>query len=293
MKFHIPFTFSELEKLKRRSKSFLPNIKYKKDSKLRYYLENSNVDIKREEYLTIVIRNFLINFTFLFIISTTFLILFKINYIYFLAPVIPLMFALFILFSQLIYPRIYLSRRQKDIEKNLIAALQDILVQLTSGVPLFSVLINISAAKYGELSVEFKKAVKKINAGMPEQEVLDNLAENNPSVFFKKALWQISNGMNAGSDLAIVVKDSIKALNDEQMIQIQEYGNKLNPLIVFYMLVAIIIPALSIAFLTIITSIIGIPSGTVKMIFIILFIFVMLIQIMFLGLIRSKRPTLL
>jgi len=293
MKFHIPFAFSEVEKLKTRSKSFLPNIKYRKNSKLRYYLENSNLDITREEYITIVIRNFLINFTFLFIISTTFLILFKIEYIYFLAPIIPLIFALFILFSQLVYPRIYLSRRQKNIERNLIPALQDILVQLTSGVPLFSVLINISAAKYGELSIEFKKAVKKINAGMPEQEVLDDLAENNPSVFFKKALWQISNGMNAGSDLAIVVKDSIKALNNEQMIQIQEYGNKLNPLIVFYMLVAIIIPALSIAFLTIITSIIGIPSGTVKMIFIILFIFVMLIQIMFLGLIRSKRPTLL
>ena len=99
--------------------------------------------------------------------------------------------------------------------------------------------------------------------------------------------------MQAGSDMSIVVKDSIKSLNEEQMIQIQNYGNKLNPLIVFYMLIAIIIPALSIVFLTIISSIVGLPKNTVTLIFIGMFVFVMLIQIMFLGIIRSKRPSLL
>lgn len=293
MKFHIPFAFAEIEKLKRRSRGLLPHIKYKKKSKLRYYLENSNTEITREEYISIVMRNFFMNFIFLFIISTTILVFLKIRLPYLLGAIIPFIFGGFVLFSQLVYPRIYLSRRQKDIERNLIAALQDVLVQLTSGVPLFSVLINISASEYGELSIEFKKAVKKINAGIPEQEVLDELAENNPSIYFKRALWQISNGMKAGSDMAIVVRDSIKALNEEQIIQIQEYGNKLNPLIVFYMLVAIIIPALSIAFLTIIASIVGLPENNVKLIFIVLFIFVALIQVMFLGLIRSKRPSLL
>ena len=185
MKFHIPFAFAEIEKLKRRSKIFLSHIEYKEKSKLKGYLENSNIEIKREEYLAIVLRNFLMNLVILFIISTTFLILFKIDYIYLWAPVIPLAFSGFILFSQLVYPRIYITRRQKDIEKNLISALQDVLVQLTSGVPLFNVLINISASKYGELSIEFKKAVKSINAGVPEQEVLDELAENNPSADFQ------------------------------------------------------------------------------------------------------------
>jgi len=209
------------------------------------------------------------------------------------ALLISLAFSGLLFFSQLIYPRIYLTRRQKNIEKNLIPALQDVLVQLTSGVPLFSVLINISSADYGELSLEFKKAVKRINAGEAEQEVLEELSKTNPSVFFKRALWQISSGMQAGSDMTLVVRDSIKSLNEEQIIQIQNYGNKLNPLIVFYMLIAIIIPALSIVFLTIISSIIGLPKNTVTLIFMVMFVFVMLIQIMFLGIIRSKRPSLL
>jgi len=293
MKFHIPFTFSEIGKSKRRARFFLSHIKYKKKTKLKDYLESSNIEITREEYLSICMKNFFITFLFMFIISTTILIIINMSLFYVWALLISLAFSGLLFFSQLIYPRIYLTRRQKNIEKNLIPALQDVLVQLTSGVPLFSVLINISSADYGELSLEFKKAVKRINAGEAEQEVLEELSKTNPSVFFKRALWQISSGMQAGSDMTLVVRDSIKSLNEEQIIQIQNYGNKLNPLIVFYMLIAIIIPALSIVFLTIISSIIGLPKNTVTLIFMVMFVFVMLIQIMFLGIIRSKRPSLL
>ena len=113
------------------------------------------------------------------------------------------------------------------------------------------------------------------------------------SVFFKRTLWQISNGMKAGSDMSIVIEDSINALAGEQTIQVQNYGNKLNPLVMFYMLSSVILPALSITFLTIIASVIGLPEKTIKMMFIGVFIFVTFIQIMFLGVIKSARPNLL
>ncbi len=203
------------------------------------------------------------------------------------------MFSMFAYFSQRIYPKIYLSRKQRDIEKNLIPALEDMFIQLNSGIPLFDIMTNISDADYGILSEEFKKAVKRINAGEPEAEVLDDLGKRNPSVFFRRTLWQISNSMRAGSDMAIVVKDSIKALNEEQFIQIQTYGSKLNPLIVLYMLIAVIIPALSITFLTILSSMINLPQNMITLLFISLFVFDVLVQIMFLGLIRAKRPSLL
>ena len=78
-----------------------------------------------------------------------------------------------------------------------------------------------------------------------------------------------------------------------QLIQIQNYGNRLNPLIVFYMLIAIIVPSLSVTFLTIISSLIGLNANTTTLVFLGLFVFVILIQIMFLGIIKSKRPSLL
>jgi len=158
---------------------------------------------------------------------------------------------------------------------------------------LFSILVNISASDYGVLSLEFKKIVKKINAGVSELDVLEETGEKNPSIFFRRTLWQISNGMRAGSDISVVVRDSIKFLNEEQLIQIQNYGNKLNPSIMFYMLLTVILPALAITFLTIISSLINLSRVTTIAMFVGLFVAVVLAQIMFLGVIKSIRPSLL
>jgi len=293
MKFKIPFTFSDIEKLKKKSKFFTSRLRYKKASKLGTELSEIGVDLTREEYIGICMRNFVRVFIFLFIISTTILAFIKIRLFILFGIGLSFLFSFFIFFSQRIYPRIFLSRKQREIEKNLIPALEDMLIQLNSGIPLFNIMTNISSSNYGVLSEEFKKAVKRINAGEPEEEVLDDLGKKNPSVFFRRTLWQISNGMKSGSDMSIVIKDSIKNLSEEQLIQIQSYGSRLNPLVVLYMLISVIIPALSIAFLTIIASLINLPENMIILLFISLFIFDVLAQIMFLGLIRSKKPSLL
>jgi len=293
LKFKIPFTIAKLEKQISTSRIFNKYFKHKPKSKLQFYLNNSDTGITREEYLSICLKNFLNSFVLLYLIFTTLLFIFTIKFPFLMAFPLSLAFAGFLFFSQIIYPKIYSSRKQMNIEKNLIPSLEDMLIQLNSGIPLFSILVNLSTADYGFLSEEFKKAVKKINAGYPQIEVLEELGENNPSPFFRRALWQISNGMRAGSDISIVISESIKALNEEQLIQIQNYGNKLNPLIMFYMLVSVIIPALAITFLTIIASMVSLPKFTTNLLFISLFIFVMIIQIMFLGIIKSVRPSLL
>jgi len=293
MKFRIPLTFSDIRKLKSRSKFFLSRIKPKKNTKLEEHLQNSDIDITREEYLAICLRSFFMAFLILFVVGSTVLLIMRVKLFFLFAFLIALVFSIFVFFSQIVYPKIYVTRRQRNIEKNLIPALQDMLIQLNSGIPLFSILVNISAADYGELSKEFKKAAKRISSGEPEAEVLDDIGRKNPSTFFRRTLWQLSSGMKSGADMAVVIRDNMAALNEEQVIQIQSYGNKLNPLIVFYMLMAIIVPALSITFLTIVASMANIPKSTTTLLFLGLLVFVVLLQIMFLGIIKSKRPSLL
>ncbi len=293
MKFKVPFTFSSTETLKKKSKFFLSRIRYKKGTKLEENLKNSDADITREEYLAICMRTAAFSFVIFSVILTTIFAFLNIKFFYLLGPAAGLAFSFFVFFSQTVFPYIYVTRRQRNIERNLIPALSDILVQLNSGIPLFNIIANISSADYGELSKEFKKAVKRIGSGEPEAGVLDDLGRKNPSPFFRRTLWQISSGMKSGADMSVVIQDSIAALNEEQIIQIQNYGNKLNPLIVFYMLVAIIMPALSITFLTIISSLINLEKTIATLIFVGLFVFVILLQIMFLGIIKSRRPSLL
>jgi len=293
MKFKIPFMIGSTDKLKKRSVYFKKYIKYKKDSNLKKYLEISDSGVTREEYLAICIKGFLISLVSIFVFFSTIFVVIGISNAIVISLFLSILFSFFLTFSRLAYPKIYSTRREKEIEKNLIPALEDILVQLNSGIPLFNILINISSSDYSELSVEFKKTVRRINAGFPQAEVLELIGEKNTSPFFRRALWQISNGMKAGGDITIIIKDSIHVLEEEQLIQIQNYGNKLNPMIMFYMLISVIVPALSITFLTVISSIVNLTKSTTTVLFMVLFVFVVLVQIMFLGIIKSIRPSLL
>ncbi|MBX4196279.1 type II secretion system F family protein [Candidatus Pacearchaeota archaeon] len=293
MKFRIPFTVASLDKLKKRADYLRKYVKYKKNASLHLYLENCDVTISREEYLSIVLNKFIVAFVIVLLVLTPTLTLVGATSPYLMSLGITVLFSGFMAFSQLLYPKIYVGRKQKNIERNLIPALEDMLVQLNSGIPLFSILVNVATSDYGELSKEFKKAVRKINAGLPETDVLEELGEKNISVFFRRTLWQLSNGMRTGSDISVVIKDSVKSLAEEQLIQIQNYGNKLNPLIMFYMLISVILPALSITFLTIISSMVNLPKQATTLMFVGLFVVVIIVQLMFLGTVRSLRPSLL
>src|SRR3989344_4008174 len=114
MRFKIPLTFSEIEKLKIRSRFIASHIKCKKKSKLEEDLKNSGIDISREEYVAICINTFFVAFIILFILSSTILIFLRVKYFYLLSFLFALMFSGFVFFSQAAYPRIYVMRREKN-----------------------------------------------------------------------------------------------------------------------------------------------------------------------------------
>lgn len=292
MNFKIPFTFSDIEVLKKRSKPFIKFTGVKK-SKLSEYLNNTEENIGRRQYLSICYRNFLITFILFSIVLTSALFFFKADFFYLYGVGSAFLIAAFVLFSQVNYPRIFSNNKAKNIEKNLISVLQDMIVQLNSGVPIFKILVNISESNYGEASKEFKKIVKEINSGTPQIDAIEKYGKLNSSKYFQRVLWQLSNGMRAGSDIAIIIEEGIRGLNNEQAIQIQSYGSSLNPLIMFYMLIAVILPSLGITFLIIVSSLLNIQERVIQMIFLSIFGFVIFMQIMFLGIIKSRRPSLL
>lgn len=294
MEFKIPFTFAPLSTLKRRAHPFLRFTRsHSSSSVLARTLEADNVLLSPAELRAICYRTALNAFLLLTLVLGAALFYLQGLHALPLAPAIALLIALFIAVTQLNYPRVFHARRQRNIEKNLISGLQDMLVQLNAGIPLFNILVNLSSADYGELSVECKKAVREMNAGAPQIEVLEHLSEQNESPYFRRTLWQLSNGMRAGSDISIIIRENVRALNEEQLIQIQNYGNKLNPLIMFYMLISVIIPALAVVFLTLLSSLVNLAASSTYALFISLFVFVMLLQSMFVGLVRSLRPSLL
>lgn len=291
----IPFSFlppqvlrrwsQKIEGISQRVRSIYPGITLE--------IKHAQFSVSDREYIGMCLISASLIFVFLFLFS--FLILARLveNGALLASFLIALVFFLFILFQQFYYPRLIVSKRVRGLERNLMPALQNILIQINSGVPLFDTLVHISGGGYGEVSTEVKKAVKAISAGEDELIALDALAANNPSIFFRRSIWQLVNGMKAGGDIANVIGDVIENLAEEQLIAIQKYGSQLNPLAMFYMLIAVIIPSLGITFIIILSSFVSLSEEITQTIFFGLYGFVLFFQIMFVGTIKSRRPNLM
>jgi pilus assembly protein TadC len=261
-----------------------------RNKKFALYFLQSDIPIKPERYVALSLTSLIANFVFLSIIL---MILFFIGHANLLiAPIIALVLSLFIYMQQMNYPRILVAKKIRNIEVNILPALRAMMVQLTAGVTFFDAFKNIGKANYGLISVEFQKAVNQMESGVPAIEALEKVSKNNPSIFFRRAIWQIITGMQVGADITGVLKEIVKSLVQEQVTEIQSYGGKLSPLSMFYMVVAIIFPALAVTFIVIISTFVKALGQNYKMILYAVMAMVILMQIIFLGMIKSGRPPL-
>jgi len=293
--FKIPYSLLPPKSLRKNSAIFLgvaenigPMFKF-----LEVNLKQADIDLSTKEYLSMCLMACLVFFIFIGSLLSFILYLASVNNPFLFSIIVSLFVTLMIFLQQISYPKMFVSKRVKNIERNLLSALQNILIQLNSGIPLFNILVNISKGNYGEISKEFSGLVKDINTGRPQIEALEEMAAVNPSLFFRRTIWQIANGMKSGADMSSVIQEIINLLSEEQILQIQKYGSQLNPLAMFYMLMVVIAPSLGITFLVMIVSFIALPEGIVKLVFWGLYGIVVFFQLMFAGLIKSKRPNLL
>jgi hypothetical protein len=124
MEFKIPFTFNKLEVLKKRSVNFTCLVKLK-ESKVEEYLLAAGVsDIGWKHYIAICYRNFFINFLILTFLSVTILGINSMDNFFLYGLLVGLGISLFLFINQYNYPRIYSGNIAKEIERNLISALQ-------------------------------------------------------------------------------------------------------------------------------------------------------------------------
>ncbi|MFH1239806.1 MAG: type II secretion system F family protein [Candidatus Diapherotrites archaeon] len=198
----------------------------------------------------------------------------------------------FMIFMQIsLYPKMVVKKKIRDLERNLIFALRTMLIQIKSGVSLFDSMTTIANGDYGALSAEFKGAIDEINTGTIEEFALQKLATNNPSLYFRKAIWQIVNGMKAGADVSTVLTESVATMGREQKIAINTYGNQLKVFSLIYMMIGVIVPALGLTFLIVLGSFPQVEIG--ENLFWALIGFVGVAQFMYIGMIKSKRPNIM
>ena len=189
-----------------------------------------------------------------------------------------------------ITPKLIVKKRVANIERNLLHGLKHLLVQIKSGVPLYDGIVSITRGNYGAISDEFREMVKRVDTGTSMEAAMEDISIKNPSQTFRRSIWQISNGMKAGSDIGDVLREIISNISQEQIVSIRRYGSQLNPLTLVYMMIAVIMPALGTTFLFVFSSFSALPISEFTFYSIIAGLAFM--QFIYLGIIKSRRPNI-
>lgn len=204
--------------------------------------------------------------------------------------ILPFVFIFVFIFTFLFIlqtPKVYIRKREREINNEILFAGRYLLVKLESGAPLFNALIDASKA-YGVAGKYFKEIVDNINTGIPIEEALENARTYNASKNFRLILWQIIASLKSGAEVTDSLKATLNQITQDQILDIKEYGKKLNSLVMFYMIIACVIPSLGLTMLVIISSFMELDITNVHLLSVLFFLAVM--QFLFISLIKSARP---
>ena len=199
---------------------------------------------------------------------------------------IPVVFLVLFLYM-IRLPDIKITKKEKEISKEIVFAGRFILIELESGVPLYNAMINVSK-NFEIVGKYFKEITDKVNLGTSMEDALNEAVEFVPSDNLRKILWQIINSIRTGADVAKSLYSVMDQITKDQMTEVNKYGKKLNPLAMFYMIVAVILPSLGVTMLIILSSFIQFQLSLTVLLA--LAGFLGFIQFMFISIVKYSRP---
>jgi archaeal flagellar protein FlaJ len=185
------------------------------------------------------------------------------------------------------YVDLKIEKLKKEINKEIVYAGRFLIIEVESGVPLYQAFQNLSR-NYETIGVYFQELVERIDLGTSMEDALNEMIVVTPSPELRKMLWQVLNSIKTGSQMSQALSSVFDQVVREQQIMVKEYGRKLNPLAMFYMMIAIIVPSLGTIMLIVLTSFLGFNISL--SVYMILAFMVGFMQYMFLAIIRSSRP---
>ena len=191
-------------------------------------------------------------------------------------------------FLHMYYPRVISKSVASKIDRGLVFATRDMLIQVSSGIPLYRTLSNVAEGDYGQVSVEFKRAVSEARSGTSLTTALENMAVRNQSIYLKKMSWQLVTAMRSGANLTKSLKGIIKLLVDYQLRQIKAYNAELNFIVLIYLLAAAVLPTVGTTVL-VIFSVFGV-LGITPEIYMGLIGVGIAVQLMIIGYVYMRRP---
>lgn len=206
--------------------------------------------------------------------------------IFLLVPIFSTLYILLFEYS-ILAVKAKIRKREREVNKEVLFIGRYLLVKLYSGRPLLNALIETAESR-GIASKYIKEIVDDINTGNTIENSLNNAMIYAPSDKLRRILFHLNNALQLGIDVTKPLESVLDEITKEEEIEIKRYGKKLNTLVIFYMLGAVIVPSLGAAMFIVVSSFINFPIGLNGLLILIFFIFVL--QFIFVTLFKSIRP---
>lgn len=202
---------------------------------------------------------------------------------------IPILISIFFLFFNFGFLKLkgMIKKREREINKEVLFTGQYLLIKLYGGRPLLNTLVETSQGR-GVSAKYIKEIVTDIYTGSSIEKALKDAMTYSPSEKLRKILFQINNALKIGIDVTKPLESVIMEITNEQEIELKKYGKKLNTIVIFYMIAAIVLPSIGMAMFIIFASFMNFQV-TLREFFVIIF-FIVLIQLVFISMFRSIRP---
>ncbi len=189
------------------------------------------------------------------------------------------------------YPAMVASERKRNIENNLPFAVLYMNTISGTGAPaslMFKMLANFK--EYGEVSVEAQSIIEDIEVmGQDIQVALERAAERTPSDTMKDLFWSMITTIVRGGDMKALLQEKSNLLMAAYRRKIEQYTNDLSMFVEIYITLVIVGAIFSIVMITIMGAISGFESFK-ALAQSIVYIFLPVVSIMFIGLLKITSP---
>ncbi|MBU0757953.1 MAG: type II secretion system F family protein [Nanoarchaeota archaeon] len=186
-------------------------------------------------------------------------------------------------------PKLEIKKRKFALEADLLYSSRFLLLKLESGAPILNALIDVSKL-HTKSSRVIGEIVSDVYLGTPIEKAINIAIENSPSESYTKILEEIKNSLKTGADLEKSLKSTLDTLTKEHMIEIKEYGKKLSPLSMMYMIIGTILPAMGSAILVVATGFIELPVRTGTTILVVMLVSLIITQMFFILFFKALKP---
>jgi pilus assembly protein TadC len=248
----------------------------RKDTPFQYYVQTYVMTIMSTIALGFVLGlMFKKNLVYLIAIESTLLIL-----------GVPLMY--FFFFSLV---DVQIKKLCREQEGDLLFVSEYLLVSLESGLPLGNAIQRLSQLSRpgGKF---FKRVYTDFKTGKDLEQALEEAATYTASPIFKVLLKRLKDSLSIGVDLKQILENFIDESSEKKIIAIKGFTKKLNPVVMMYLLLGIVVPSLGITFFIIGAAIMQVTPALLKLILVVIFMAMFLFQYFAYSIFKFQKETI-